>query len=399
MAFGTGSHPTTALCLERCDELLYRFPGADVLDVGTAAASSRCSRRCWAPDGWWERKTMQWRWRLPQGAALNGIEGIEWMLADDPAAVPGRFEIVIANILLNTLEDLAPAMASKVADGGRLVLCGLLAAQGDAAERAYVAQACAPPPQGTRRLGARRAFPAVTMHRLFVPPDQLAASARVKLAAEQSRHLVAVLRLQSGAELEVFDGRGGRFRAVLAGDELEIGRRCPPSAAASMPSRPGAGERREDGSRGQEGHRARSDARRAARVGARDRRLERAAARRERSGGAGSRRKRPGSAVGRCPARRRASRLDGVVSLLRSEPDRRALLLDPAKARCASRRCARLSRVLIAVGPEGGFSPEERRRAQENGFLSVAMGPLVLRTETAGLAALAVVLHVNGELG
>ena len=37
MAFGTGSHPTTALCLERCDELLSRFPGADLLDVGTGS--------------------------------------------------------------------------------------------------------------------------------------------------------------------------------------------------------------------------------------------------------------------------------------------------------------------------------------------------------------------------
>ena len=56
----------------------------------------------------------------------------------------GRFEIVISNILLNTLEDLAPALAGKVADGGRLVLCGLLAAQTDAAERAYVAQGLRP---------------------------------------------------------------------------------------------------------------------------------------------------------------------------------------------------------------------------------------------------------------
>ena len=79
-----------------------------------------------------------------QGAALNGIDGVDWVLAEDPAAVPGRFKIVIANILLNTLEELAPAIAGKVADGGRLVLSGLLAAQGDAAERAYVAQGLRP---------------------------------------------------------------------------------------------------------------------------------------------------------------------------------------------------------------------------------------------------------------
>ena len=51
---------------------------------------------------------------------------------------------MIANILLNTLEELAPAIARKVAEGGRLVLSGLLPAQGDPAERAYVAQGLRP---------------------------------------------------------------------------------------------------------------------------------------------------------------------------------------------------------------------------------------------------------------
>jgi ribosomal protein L11 methyltransferase len=54
--------------------------------------------------------------------------------------VPGEFGIVVANILLNPLIELAPSLAAKVAPGGRLVLSGLLAAQGDAAERAYAEQ-------------------------------------------------------------------------------------------------------------------------------------------------------------------------------------------------------------------------------------------------------------------
>ena len=58
-----------------------------------------------------------------------------------------------------------------------------------------------------------------------------------------------------------------------------------------------------------------------------------------------------------------------------------------------------VSRILLIVGPEGGFSPPERERAAGNGFVTAGLGPLVLRTETAGLAALAVILHVHGALG
>ena len=62
--------------------------------------------------------------------------------------MPGQFGIVIANIRLNTLEELAGQIAAKVAPGGRLVLSGLLSAQGDAAEQAYLAQ-------GLRALGRK----------------------------------------------------------------------------------------------------------------------------------------------------------------------------------------------------------------------------------------------------
>jgi 16S rRNA (uracil1498-N3)-methyltransferase len=51
------------------------------------------------------------------------------------------------------------------------------------------------------------------------------------------------------------------------------------------------------------------------------------------------------------------------------------------------------------VGPEGGFAREEFERAVSGGMIPVSLGPLVLRTETAGLAALAVVRHLAGELG
>jgi ribosomal protein L11 methyltransferase len=145
MAFGTGSHATTALCLERCDELLSELPGADVLDVGTGSgviailAKKLGARRVIGTEN--DPVALE---AARRGAALNGIAGVDWILAEDPAEVPGQFRIVVANILLNTLEELAPAIASKVAPGGRLVLSGLLADQADAAERAYSAQGLSP---------------------------------------------------------------------------------------------------------------------------------------------------------------------------------------------------------------------------------------------------------------
>jgi len=138
MAFGTGSHPTTALCLERCDQLLAELGGGDVLDVGTGSgviallAKKLGARRVVGTEN--DPVALE---AARQAAELNGISGVEWMLVPDPARVPGRFQIVVANILLNTLEELAKAIASKVAPGGRLVLSGLLSSQADPALRAY----------------------------------------------------------------------------------------------------------------------------------------------------------------------------------------------------------------------------------------------------------------------
>jgi len=81
-----------------------------------------------------------------RGAELNDIppERIRWALADPDALAGPPYQIVVANILLNTLVELAPAIAREVARGGRLVLSGLLAGQADEAEAAYAAQGLVP---------------------------------------------------------------------------------------------------------------------------------------------------------------------------------------------------------------------------------------------------------------
>lgn len=55
-------------------------------------------------------------------------------------------------------------------------------------------------------------------------------------------------------------------------------------------------------------------------------------------------------------------------------------------------------RVLVAIGPEGGFSHDEAAAATSAGAHAIALGPRILRTETAGLVALAAILYERGEL-
>ncbi len=55
--------------------------------------------------------------------------------------------------------------------------------------------------------------------------------------------------------------------------------------------------------------------------------------------------------------------------------------------------------VWLAVGPEGGFEPAERAAMEAAGWIGVSLGPRVLRAETAGICAAAIVLHRLGDLG
>lgn len=60
---------------------------------------------------------------------------------------------------------------------------------------------------------------------------------------------------------------------------------------------------------------------------------------------------------------------------------------------------AKAYKVLVAIGPEGGFTEEEVRAAEAAGAEAVGLGARILRTETAGMAALTCILYETGELG
>ncbi|WNR46367.1 16S rRNA (uracil(1498)-N(3))-methyltransferase [Paenibacillus roseipurpureus] len=55
--------------------------------------------------------------------------------------------------------------------------------------------------------------------------------------------------------------------------------------------------------------------------------------------------------------------------------------------------------VVIAVGPEGGFTEQEIKQAEEAGFRSVSLGNRILRTETAAMVGLTCLFYETGEMG
>jgi ribosomal protein L11 methyltransferase len=127
LAFGTGSHPTTHLCLAWLEAELP--PGASVLDYGCGsgilaiAARKLGAGRTWAVDID-EQAVIATR----DNARVNGVE-LQAMLPDALAA--GHSDVVVANILSNPLKVLAPMLCGRVAPGGSLVLSGVLARQAE----------------------------------------------------------------------------------------------------------------------------------------------------------------------------------------------------------------------------------------------------------------------------
>lgn len=75
------------------------------------------------------------------------------------------------------------------------------------------------------------------------------------------------------------------------------------------------------------------------------------------------------------------------------------LVLDPA-ATCGMRDCPQpRGKVKVLIGPEGGLSRSELEQALACGFLSLRLGPRILRAETAGMATLAALQVLWGDLG
>ena len=78
----------------------------------------------------------------------------------------------------------------------------------------------------------------------------------------------------------------------------------------------------------------------------------------------------------------------------------RGFILDPfADDTLSSLRDTGLRECTIAIGPEGGWSPRDREQLIAAGYEGLRLGPRVLRTETAGIAAIAALQALCGDLG
>ena len=132
LAFGTGTHPTTALCLAQLDSM--DLAGCDIVDYGCGSGIlAVAALRLGAAFALAVDNDPQALVATRDNAGRNGIAaaGMEVVLPDavDHHAWSGRASLVIANILAGPLMELADTLAAFLRPGGTLLLSGLLDTQ------------------------------------------------------------------------------------------------------------------------------------------------------------------------------------------------------------------------------------------------------------------------------
>ena len=139
MAFGTGDHPTTAMCMEAiCDWLSDKsHEGCSVLDVGTGSGIlAMAARKLGSGPAVANDIDPQAVDIARENAAKNGVDGVEWT-TKPLERIRGRFGLVLANIFANVLCHYAPRLSEATAQGGRLMLTGILSEQAAEVQAAF----------------------------------------------------------------------------------------------------------------------------------------------------------------------------------------------------------------------------------------------------------------------
>ncbi len=237
----------------------------------------------------------------------------------------------------------------------------------------------------------------------FYCREALSPGAHIELPEPVARHAVRVLRLPPGAPMILFDGRGGQYLAHIERIERDrvmaelsawqdVERESP--LAVTLVQSLQAGEKMD------------FTIQKAVELGVRDivpvesrrsvMRLagERAAKRVAHWQGVSA------SACEQCGRNQvpLVAPLEKLESwLARPAGDALRLMLDPLAEQTLA-TIAPATNVQLLIGAEGGLDPQEVIAARQAGFVGVRMGPRILRTETAGLAALAILQALWGDL-
>jgi len=232
---------------------------------------------------------------------------------------------------------------------------------------------------------------------------ELAGEREILLPAAQSSHLLRVLRLRTGAALTLFNGRGGEYAAELmgadkAGARLSIGAHSDQERESPLRVALLQGIAR--------GERMDLIVQKATELGVQrivPLSCEFSVVRLD----ATNRRRRSehwrAVAIGACEqcGRNRIPEIDPIGDFgevcAASDAELRLMLLPQAPDSLTAVAAAARSAAIL-VGPEGGLSGREQLLAQRCGFRACRLGPRILRTETAALAALAALQASAGDL-
>jgi ribosomal protein L11 methyltransferase len=132
LAFGTGTHPTTRMCLRWIAR--HAPQGQRVLDYGCGSGILAIGA---AKHGAAQIDAVDIDEAAVQSTLLNAQANGVQLMAGLPDRAQGRYQTVLANILATPLKMLAPLLCSHVAAGGHLVLAGILERQADELKAAY----------------------------------------------------------------------------------------------------------------------------------------------------------------------------------------------------------------------------------------------------------------------
>lgn len=137
-AFGTGLHPTTALCLEILDQAVQALRPAALLDVGTGSGVlALAALRLGVPRATGIDIDDSALSIAAENARLNGLDTLLTFRRGGPDHLDGVWPLVVANVLAAPLIEMAPALVRCVGHHGQLVLSGIPVGVEEDVHRAY----------------------------------------------------------------------------------------------------------------------------------------------------------------------------------------------------------------------------------------------------------------------